>query len=112
MSRSYKKNPIIKDNNKDSKLAKQHANRLFRRCISERELIAGKSGLHRKYTESWDIHDYVSRWTKAEAEADWEHEELLIKSGKSYDKSNILWHRIYRTKERFMNYWAKCAKRK
>lgn len=112
MSRSYKKNPFVKDNNKNSKLAKQHANRLFRRCSSERELIAGKSGLHRKYTESWNIHDYVSRWTKAEAESDWEHEELLIKSGKSYDKSTILWHRVYRTKERFMNYWAKCAERK
>ena len=110
MSRSYKRNPVVKD--KNSKWTKQHANRLFRRCNSERDLISGKSGLHRKYTESWNIHDYVSRWTKAEAESGWEYEELLIKNGMVHDRNNIRWHRIYRTKKRFMNYWAKCSKRK
>ncbi len=112
MSRSYKKHPIAKDNNVGASRAKTHANRVFRRCISNRELHTGKSAFYRRYSESWNIHDYICRWTKAEAEAEWEQEELLLKNGMNKAGYRINWHHKFKTKERYMNYWAKCMRRK
>lgn len=111
MSRSIKKHPIIKDNRKYSKWCKKRANRTFRRGTAGTELCSGKSAFHRKYTEKWDIHDYVSRWTKKEAEADWEQEEMYMKNGISSSRYTR-WHKTFGTKERFLNYWEKCMRRK
>ena len=111
MSRSYKNSPVIKDNRKGSKWSKKRANRMFRRSCSVLELCSGKSAIHRKYSETWNIHDCVSRRTREEAEAEWEREELFIKNGMSAENHNI-WHRRFTSRERFLNYWAKCMKRK
>lgn len=111
MSRSYRKNPIIKDNKKGSKTAKSHANRHFRRCSLNEELRIGKSTVHRKFTESWNIHDYVSRWTRSKAEKEWEYMQFMKRNGiTSYRYSYFM--EKFKTKESFMNYWAKCARRK
>lgn len=59
MSRSYKKNPIVKDNKRSSAKNKQIANhqvRQFKRGISN-----GKA--YKKISNSYEIHDYVSRRT-------------------------------------------------
>lgn len=59
MSHSYKKNPILKDNKRSSARNKQIANhqvRYFKGFIPN-----GKS--YKKISNSYDIHDYVSRWT-------------------------------------------------
>ena len=109
MSRSFKKYPIRVDNGKGARWAKTHANRLYRRCRSPVELRAGKSAIHHKYTDSWSIHDYVHRFTKAEAETDWEHEESMSRIG--FDRGTY-YHRTFRTKDRFMNYWKKKYLRK
>ncbi len=103
MSRSYKKNPIGKCAPVDAKWQKRSANRKYRRCLSAKDMIAGKSSLHRRFTDPWDIHDVVYRWSKKDAEANWECEERQIKNGT--DPAELRWHRTFRTKERFMNYW-------
>ena len=109
VSRSYRKNPIIKDNKRGSKTAKAHANRIFHRCNSNDELRTGKSAVHRKFTESWNIHDYVSRWTRSKAEREWEYMQFMKKNNiTSYRYSYFM--NKFKTKDSFMNYWAKCAR--
>lgn len=116
MSRSCKKNPVFTDyHRRGTRWAKARANRLFRRCRSERklrELRSGKSAVHRRYTESWDIHDYVERNTKAAAERQWEREEIMLLEGARPDKYTLWAHYRFKTKERFLNYWEKSMKRK
>jgi len=58
MSRSFRKNPIIKDS---SKWAKQHANKVVRRT---QDVSGGKN--YKKVFESWDICDWRIRYTLEE----------------------------------------------
>jgi hypothetical protein len=61
MSRSYKKNPVTKDNGRSKKKAKQMCNRLFRRRlqrIDPEEEPYFYNNTYRKATNSWDICDY------------------------------------------------------
>jgi len=109
MSRSYKKFPVAKDNQKDSKKAKSRANRHFRRSCSDN--IPLKSAYHRKYTESWNIHDYICYWTKQDAIDRWEREELTS-DNPEYNKIYNHWHTRFGTKEKYLNYWEKCMRRK
>ena len=53
MSKSYKKNPIVKDRNPGMKKC---ANRKFRRTANGDYLLQG--GLYKKSFESWNISDY------------------------------------------------------
>ena len=62
MSRSYKKAPVYTDRKHGAKYWKRQANRKVRH---HKEILNNKS--YRKVYNSWEIHDYVSRWTKAEA---------------------------------------------
>lgn len=55
MSRSYRKNPIIKD--PDSRGSKRIFNRRLRRSQIENDLLPQNSN-YRKMNESWDIHDF------------------------------------------------------
>jgi hypothetical protein len=59
MSRSYKKNPVGKDNG-DKKSMKQIANRTVRRRVKMDEDMPARLQ-HKKMTESWDITDYKTR---------------------------------------------------
>ena len=110
LSRSYRKHPIINDNGHGARWAKTHANRLFRR--SRRDLRAGKSAYHHKYTDSWSIHDYRNRWTREKAEAEWEEEKRRISRGHVHRDFDIFWHNLYGSKKRFMGYWTKKMRRK
>ncbi|MBP3857143.1 MAG: hypothetical protein IK990_16175 [Ruminiclostridium sp.] len=112
MSRSYKKHPVIKLNGGSAKWAKTHANRLFRRGRSPRELRAGKSALHHRYTDPTDRHDCYIRWTRAEAETEWESEERVLRSGRPFTAQQVQLHSLYKTKARFMNHWEKDMRRK
>ena len=98
MSRSYKKTPICKDNG-IGKNAKRSANKIVRRA-NEENIKAGKSNSYRKQSNSYDIHDYVSYWSREEA----------IKAYNE-DKGGR-WHKMFPTLESFLNYWAKCYQRK
>lgn len=60
MSRSYKKNPIWKCCG-DTKWGKRQANHKVRRCKYNDIPLRGKG--YKKLYESWDIVDYIMRWT-------------------------------------------------
>ena len=65
MSRSYKKTPVVTDRQRPgtAKYFKRRANKKVRRY--GRDIANGKS--YRKVMESWEIRDYVGRWSKEHA---------------------------------------------
>ena len=76
MSRSYKKELISKDNqHSDAKWSKRMAASCIRNInpeSEEAEVLAGKSNRYKKINQdTYDIHDYVSRWTEDEARVYW-----------------------------------------
>lgn len=110
MSRSYKKEPISKDNQRGgAKWGKRMAASRIRNIdpeSEEAEVLAGKSNRYKKINrDTYDIHDYVSRWTEDEARKAFENE--------SNPDSPYSWHSRYGTVENFLNkVWAKNCKRK
>lgn len=58
MSRSYKKNPIVKDNKRGRKSSKRQANNKVRSHLKNNDLSDGKS--YRKVSNPWDIYDSTS----------------------------------------------------
>ena len=72
----------------------------------EAEVLAGKSNRYKKINQdTYDIHDYICRWTEEEAREAFENE--------SYPDSPRSWHSRYGTVENFLNkVWAKDCKRK
>ena len=71
MSRSYKKNPVLKDGSRGRRRSgkismKAIANRKIRRKPIE-ELPMREKGAYRKVCESWDISDWSFRQSKEEA---------------------------------------------
>ena len=102
MSRSYKKSPICTDySRKNTKDQKRFANRKVRRAMN---VPNGKA--YRKYYESWEIHDWISRQTLRETICDY------YTSGYWDSKGN--WNRWYEdeTLKEHMSNWAKYYKRK
>lgn len=67
MSRSFKKHPYATDGKAGRKLQKRWANRTVRR---KEEIPNG--GAYKKVFCSWEIHDYISRWTWKEAKEEYE----------------------------------------
>ena len=102
MSHSYKKNPIVKDNGKGKKDSKRIANHKVRR----NKYIPLTGGNYKKMYESWDIADYVCRYTLEEAIADWYEEEEEHHFENSFGK--IQWrHDKYHTLENWIRHWKK-----
>ena len=97
MSRSRKKNPVFTDR-RSGRVGKKLANRRVRRALVA---LPRKSKAYKKQFESWDIHDYVIRWTK---------EEALERYRKS--EADSWMRKEYPTEKDFLNYWAKICKRK
>ena len=95
MSRSYKKNPFVTQKNNKRK-GKRFANKRVRKVASE-ESLGGKSA-YKKVYQTYDICDYCWYWTKEDAIRNWYETERL--------------QELYPTLEIFLEYWAKCAKRK
>lgn len=122
MSRSYKKNPYCTDGRKSTpKKMKQIANRCVRR--RNKRIVFGYLYREKKYCDmltldrmsykrfynSWDIHDWISRWTKAEAIHKWEHPHWI------YDQYRNEWYHSwidFNTREEMEQYWAKYYRRK
>lgn len=69
MSRSYRKNPILTDNN-SSKKYKRIANRKVRAALKTPTYIHDGLGLtdYKKLSESWEIRDWSVRYSPLEAE--------------------------------------------
>ena len=95
MSRSYRKNPICKDNG-SSKSSKRCANRKTRRHENE---LPSKGCYYKKIYEQYDIHDWVSRWTWEEALAD-------------FHSNGWRWHPEITNEKELYRYWYKAMKMK
>lgn len=96
MSRSYKKSPVYTDSSPGTtKEKKKFANKRVRNTED-----VPNGGAYKKVHESWDIHDYINRWTWEEAKKFWESGEnpYLTKS--------------YPTLKDFYRYWLKCCRSK
>jgi hypothetical protein len=100
MSRSYKKVPVVKIAPKDGTDEKKFANRKVRRC---KEVIAdGKA--YRKLFQSWDIHDYVCRYTYEDYRCHYEKQVKMYQTGAlSYDPDRYAhsycdWYKSYKRK--------------
>ena len=69
MSRSYKKTPVCKDDNRSKKFGKKMANKKTRKTAN----LSGKSKHYRKAYETWDVCDFR---TYKECDMDFDEEEL------------------------------------
>ena len=121
MSRSYKKHPYCTDGRSPTpRQMKSIANRSVRR--RENRIVKGwleeddsyedsfmlDNRLYKKWFCSWDIHDYVSRWSFAEAMHEYTHPRWF------YHSVNDSWWSAWDdyTEKQFINYWAKYYRRK
>lgn len=110
MSRSYKKHPISKDGNRSSKKDKQIANRKIRRNYKNDLPTRGKG--FRKFSDSYDINDYIEYWSKEEAIQDWNN-EIKEAETRGIPLEKWGWHSRYASLEEFLDKaWAKSQKRK
>ena len=110
MSRSYKKHPICKDNNKSKSIGKSIANDAVRSYIKKQ--MRGDEDFtmpeNRKYIKlycQWEIADCVSRYSR----------EQCIHDYYEFQNSPYRWKREMvkdKTLEEWLNDWKKYYKRK
>ena len=94
MSRSRKKNPIYTDGGAHN-TSKRFANKKVRNA----EDIPLKGKAYKKYFESYDIHDWKTRWTLHEAILDWE--------------ANREWYeQLYHSFKEYLHHWYKYQRMK
>lgn len=96
MSRSFKRNPICKCG-RSGRVGKKLANRRVRRALID---LPRKSKAYKKIYESYDICDYISRWSRQDALVDY-----------WYGRRAVYWQSHY-TEEEFINFWARACRRK
>ena len=112
MSRSYKKNPFCKDRGIGKNAKQICAQRLRRIPVDSEEsaiLISAPSNFKKINRDTWDIHDYISRWDMDQAIADY-YETLNETRFPSYTAYFI---EKYPTLEDYLiKNWAKYYKRK
>ncbi len=96
MSRSYKHSPVYTDGRNGQVISKRYANKAVRKY--KNKIAKGKA--YKKLFCSWDIHDYISRWTWEEAKKEWENDKYNY-----YKNHNISlkeyyrkWRRSYKNK--------------
>ena len=100
MSRSVKKHPVVKDHG-SGKWGKRQASKAVRRSKSFDD--SGKE--YKKLYNTWNIHDYVSYYSKEDAIKDWKKEESL-----PVRKQHL--HRKYQTLEKWLIVWEKMMLKK
>ena len=98
MSKSYKKEPVVKDYNKN---AKKHANRKVRRIFKNCDYPNGNA--YRKLCCSWDICDWWFRETYREYEVQarrykYDYINGVTKYDFSIDMTYWKWYKIYKRK--------------
>ena len=122
MSRSYKKNPYYTDGRRSTpKDMKRIANRSVRRHDKQitsgyfmrdphfRDELTLDGMTYRRFFNSWEIHDWISRWTMLEAILEWERPHWI------YDRYRDEWyHRWddFETRKEMEQHWAKYYRRK
>ena len=110
MSRSYKKSPVFTDGGRGKRVkwCKRQANKAVRRYNKNiANFLSGKA--YRKLYQSYDIHDQISYWTKADAVQEYEHPHWWYMPYR-----NEWWHRWmdFKNTKEFEQYWAKYYRRK
>ena len=95
MSRSYKKHPCCTDYTDGRTIPKRRANKVIRRYKNK---IANGNAYKHLYC-SWNIHDYISRWSWKQAKEE-------------YNNPIYTWKNEYHTLEEFYKFWTKYYKRK
>jgi len=97
MSRSYKKHPYYTDGKEGSTtITKRFANKTVRKY--KHKLAKGKA--YKRLFCSYDIHDYISRWSWEEAKKEYESDPY------KYLKEE------YPSLREFYKFWSKYYKRK
>lgn len=103
MSRSYRHTPITKDNRRGVRNNKRIVAQRLRAIPVESEeseiLIASRSSYKKINHDTWDIHDYISRWTREDAIREYHEAE-------ANNETRIL--NLYPTLEDFLLEWEKC----
>ena len=108
LSRSYRKHPIVTDGSpRTTKEMKRIANSKVR---NSKGTYNGSS--YKKLFCSYDIHDYVSRWSKEDAIKEWFDEEANLLNGIISDEKRTLHHKYGTLKNYLDRNWAKWFKRK
>lgn len=102
MSRSYKKNPILKDRHgsKALRFFKKQSNKKVRKGDN-----VAQHGKFKKIYNSWGIHDYIGRYSEQKFQESWEAEtskprylQWMHKQFKTYKEALIWWKKKYRYK--------------
>ena len=106
MSRSYKKNPVVKDG-RSGKVGKRFASKKVRRYKG----IIPNGNTYKKLYESCNIHDYAFRETYQEHKKRFESDvKAYLNGGLKYDPRDTT--KEYNRWWYDDNYWSKCYKRK
>lgn len=106
MSKSYRHTPILKDGGKSSKNNKRLANRNIRRRLNRDLHDDSSSRIYpKKMYESWNINDYVERYTREQA-----IQRYNDKLGHGY--FSYLFYEKYPTLEDWLKDWEKDFVRK
>ena len=74
MSRSYRKNPILKDGGNSSKSKKRVANQTVRRQYLDTDFPV-KGNYYKKLFPQYDINDFIYYWSLEEAIVEYNSEE-------------------------------------
>jgi hypothetical protein len=104
MSRSYRKHPINTDGRDGRVTQKRWANKKVRRY--KNKIANGKA--YKRIFESWEIHDYISRWSWEQARERYEHDTYVNYNG----EIKHLYQDRYPTLKDFYNNWSKWYRRK
>ena len=107
MARSYKKSPVVTDRSrpKTAKFFKRQSNKKVRRY---NHALANGSAF-RKVMETWEIRDYVNRWSKEQALHDYRHSVYFDHRNGEYRKT----FEEYGSEKQFLDrYWKKIYRRK
>lgn len=110
MSRSYKKHPICKDNNKSKSSGKAQANDAVRSYIkrhmnTDEEFTMPSNKKYIRLYCSWEIADYVTRYSK----------EQCIQDYYNYQRSQSRWKREIvkdKTLKQWITEWERYYRRK
>lgn len=95
MSRSYKKHPYCTDGHaRSTKLSKRYANKAVRN--TKYDAIPLKGCGYKKVYESWDIHDWIERYTRQEWIIRYNNPHIITK--KTLAEELNLWEKYYRRK--------------
>ena len=100
MSRSYKKSPVYTDGSAgNTKKSKRIANHVVRQ--TDFEILPQKGSGYKRYYCTYNIHDFICRWTWEEAFNMWSKEPEDSPTRKRYP-----------TEKDFYRYWFRYHKRK